>query len=191
MTHEGYQSALDQTIHHTLYQETRGQLIEAINIANNLGGSIVPFLGPTRCGKSRMLTDIREALGQPTKEVEGWLYDSDFVLGTIPNKPNSKMLVQSMLAALGLNGRRTQSAAEIEQQLYKEIVDKGIKVIAMDECNHCAERGHHMSKRGATDHFKRLVDNTGVTLILCGLPKFQTILDENEQCRDRSMNSVY
>ena len=138
-----------------------------------------------------MLEDLRDTIGKPTAEYQGWVYDSDFVIGSIPNKPNDKMLVRSMLASLELSGKRGSSASEIEAQLYKEITSKGIRVIAMDECNHCAERGERLSKRGVTDHFKRLVDNTGVTLVLCGLPKFQRILDENEQCRDRAMKSTY
>ncbi|SLN11032.1 hypothetical protein TRL7639_00049 [Falsiruegeria litorea R37] len=190
MSHQALKAVLEQTIHHTLYQKARNELIETIALAQKLGGSIVPFLGPTRCGKSRMLEDIRGELGRPTKELEGWVYDSDFAIGSIPNKPNDKMLVRSMLASLGLNGKRGLSASEIEAQLYREITSKGIQVIALDECNHCAERGHHLSKRGVTDHFKRLVDNTGVTLVLCGLPKFQKILDEIEQCRDRSMKTI-
>lgn len=190
MKNTTYKEALDQTVPHALYQEVQNELIEAIELAKKLEGSIVPFLGPTRCGKSRMLQDVQEAIGRPTTAYEGWIYDSDFAIGAIPSKPNDKMLVLSLLASLGLPGRRGQSASDIERQLYKEITSKGIKVIAMDECNHCAERGHHLSKRGVTDHFKRLVDNTGVTLVLCGLPKFQNILDENEQCRDRAMKTI-
>ncbi len=191
MSHQNYSHVLKQVVYHALYQQTRSELIEAISLAQRLGGSIVPFLGPTRCGKSRMLEDLRDTIGKPTTEYQGWVYDSDFVIGSIPNKPNDKMLVRSMLASLELSGKRGSSASEIEAQLYKEITSKGIRVIAMDECNHCAERGERLSKRGVTDHFKRLVDNTGVTLVLCGLPKFQRILDENEQCRDRAMKSTY
>lgn len=190
MSRPDYASVLEQTIHHALYQKARKELSEAITLSQSLGGSIVPFLGPTRCGKSRMLEDLQAAVGRPTEALGGWVYDSDFAIGEIPNKPNDKILVLSVLAALGLKGKRGLSASEIEAQLYREITTKGIRVIALDECNHCAERGHHLSKRGVTDHFKRLVDNTGVTLVLSGLPKFQKILDENEQCRDRSMNSI-
>lgn len=190
MSRPDYASVLDQTIHHALYQKARKELSEAITLAQSMGGSIVPFLGPTRCGKSRMLEDLQAAMGRPTEDLLRLDDYSDFAIGTIPNKPNDKILVLSVLAALGLRGRRNLPASEIEAQLYREIKNKGIRVIALDECNHCAERGHHLSKRGVTDHFKRLVDNTGVTLVLSGLPKFQKILDENEQCRDRSMSST-
>ena len=190
MSQPDYASVLEQTIHHTLYQQSRKELSDAITLAQRLEGSVVPFFGPTRCGKSRMLKDLKATMGRPIEAPCGWNYESDFVIGEIRNKPNDKELVLSELKALGLEGRRTLSASVLEAQLYREITTKGIRVIALDECNHCAERGHNLSKRGVTDHFKRLVDNTGVTLVLSGLPKFQKILDENEQCRDRSMNSI-
>lgn len=65
------------------------------------------------------------------------------------------------------------------------------RVIAIDECSHAAERGANLSARAAADHFKTIVDDTGICLILFGLPRFQRIIDGNEQLRDRSSNTVY
>lgn len=53
------------------------------------------------------------------------------------------------------------------------------------------ERGSNLSARAAADHFKTVVDETGVSLVLAGLPRFQQIIDHNEQLRDRAAGTVY
>ncbi|MDV7144759.1 TniB family NTP-binding protein [Tropicimonas sp. TH_r6] len=183
--------ALDKTIRHDRYERALAQMIEAIELADQMGGAVIPFLGGTRCGKSRLLEDLQSQVGRIVKTPGGLFEVSDFALGTIATKPNDRTLLLSMMGALGMGGKRGQTASELQSQVDMALRDNGTRVLALDECSHCAERGAHLSKRGATDHFKWLVDRTGLTLILCGLPKFQGLVDDNEQLRDRSLATVY
>ncbi|WP_425046496.1 TniB family NTP-binding protein [Primorskyibacter sp. S87] len=188
--------ALEQTIHHPSYEEASNRLTEAVSIARSIQGSAIFLSGPTRCGKSQLLRDTQAKLGQPPElsndllALSGLEGASDFVIGSIPTKPNSKTLITAMLEAVGVKAGPSQSAHDLQARLCFAVRDKGIRVIALDECSHCAERGAHLSKRGATDHFKWLIDQTGITLILAGLPKFQSLIDENEQLRDRTLSTI-
>jgi hypothetical protein len=84
-----------------------------------------------------------------------------------------------------------ENADILRRRVVTAIRETGVRVIAIDECSHAAERGANLSARAAADHFKTIVDDTGVCMILFGLPRFQAIVDGNEQLRDRSSNTVY
>lgn len=187
---------LNRTIEHPSYLVAKDKLVEAVSISRELNGAAVFLSGPTRCGKTQLLNDVQVELGKRPDlssdllEYSGLSGASDFVIGSIPTKPNSKTLLTAMLEAVGVKAGPTQSAHDLQARLCFAVREKGIRTIALDECSHCAERGAHLSKRGATDHFKWLIDQTGVTLILAGLPKFQALIDENEQLRDRTLSTI-
>ncbi len=190
MTIVDFSKALDVQVAHERYDQVSANVQELIELAEDRRGSIIPLLGPTRCGKSELLKDLQEQL-QTVAAPTGHLFpSSDFGISTIPPKPNDRELYRSMLTAIGLSFHGKETTALVRDRLLKAVRDQGIKFIALDECSHCAERGANLSARGATDHFKTFVDETGVTLILAGLPKFQHLIDGNEQFRDRAFRTV-
>jgi hypothetical protein len=74
--------------------------------------------------------------------------------------------------------------------MYDLLEQRDVRIVALDECSHCAEPGANLTRRAAADHFKTIVDRSGVILILMGLPKFQRLIDENEQFAARSMATI-
>jgi hypothetical protein len=165
-------------------------MMEAVELARGSGGSIIPMLGPTRVGKTELLTDLAERLRSESRGPGNLLPTPDFVVGTIRPKPNDLELYRTMLAAVGLNAARNEKTSSVRDRLIQAIRRYGTKIIALDECSHCAERGANLSSRAATDHFKTVVDETGVSIILVGLPKFQSLIDENEQFRERALSTI-
>ena len=182
--------ALNVRIQHAIYNQVLDELTKCIEMAGSFEGTIVPLLGPTRIGKTDLIKDASERLGKlepgPGVLTSSWSYG----FGSIPPKPSDRELYASMLRAIGYDCGPREKTSQVRDRLLTAIRDEGVKVIAMDECNHCAETGANLSPRGATDHFKAVVDATGVTLILSGLPKFQKLIDENEQFRDRSTSTI-
>ena len=83
-----------------------------------------------------------------------------------------------------------QNTASMRERTVAALTSSRVRVVVLDECSHAAERGANLSERAAADHFKTLVDRTGVALVLVGLPRFQALIDGNEQLRDRTSNTV-
>ncbi|MGC9369438.1 MAG: TniB family NTP-binding protein [Paracoccaceae bacterium] len=180
---------LAQLIHHDAFATAYTDLEEIISVRDPASGLIVPLLGPTRVGKSALLSLLRRRLSRPA--TGGLFPTDDFVIGKLAPKPSDRDIYRSVLQAVKAKWRRGEDVADLRKRVFYAIKEIGVQVIAIDECNHCAERGAHLSARAAADHFKTIADETGVTLLLVGLPRFQSILEGNEQMRDRSSNTVF
>lgn len=183
-------NTFDVRVDHGRYEDVMARMTEAVGLAARSGGTIIPMLGPTRVGKTELLKDLASRLGSKSCGPGYMLPTDDFVVGTIPPKPNDLELYRTMLTAVGLSAGRNEKTSSVRDRLMKAVLQCGTKIIALDECSHCAERGANLSSRSATDHFKTVVDETGVTIILVGLPKFQLLIDENEQFRERSLSTI-
>ena len=183
-------SRLRVTVRHRIHDGVFDEMARLLHIAGNGEGAIVPLLGPTRCGKTLVLHELHDRLSQKIQGPGSMLQTSDFGMGVIPPKPNDRDLYRAMLQAIGYDCGPKERTSLVRERLVSAIRSNGTRVIALDECSHCAERGANLSARAATDHFKTIVDETGICLVLVGLPKFQALIDENEQFRDRALRTV-
>lgn len=183
--------ALKLIFRHRRMEEARAAVSENVARFRSGTGAIVPLLGPTRVGKTVLLDELKNELGQAPSDARVLTAGLDFAVGSVPPKPNDRDLYKAMLEAIGYNCREKENTTLVRQRLVNAIRDNGTRVIALDECSHCAERGANLSARAAADHFKTIVDATGITLLLVGLPKFQTLIDGNEQFRDRCFETQY
>lgn len=179
------------TIMHRKLQEAQEAVVDNLTRLRSDAGAIVPLLGPTRCGKSLLLSKLRKDVAEAPVQPRVLTADSNFAVGVIPPKPNDRDIYRAMLEAIGYACRDKENTDLVRRRLLNAIADNGIRVIALDECSHCAERGANLSARGAADHFKAVVDATGITLLLAGLPKFQKLIDGNEQFRDRCFGTFH
>ena len=116
---------------------------------------------------------------------------ADFRLAAIPPRPNERDIYKALLRACDYDCPDREKTEAVRRRAFGVIRDHGIRTIALDEVNHLAESGANVPHRAAADHFKSIADETGVGLILTGLPKFQTIIDGNEQFRDRCHATVH
>ncbi|WP_170575235.1 TniB family NTP-binding protein [Ruegeria atlantica] len=191
MTSKFDPSLLDIRIRHRAYQDSFDEMLSAVELARHQTGAIIPLLGPTRCGKTDLLHDLQDALKRTTQGPGKTVPSPNFGLETIPAKPNDLDLYRTMLRSFGYSYGPRERIGDLRTRLIQNVRDEGLEIIALDECNHCAETGANLSARATGDHFKRLIDDAGVILILAGLPKFQKIIDENEQFRERSLKTVH
>ncbi|MCW3784704.1 ATP-binding protein [Defluviimonas salinarum] len=177
-------------IEHARFHTATTELRERIELARAAGGGIIPLLGPTRCGKTDLITHLCGTLGVQVRGPNSMIQTCSFASGIVPPKPNDQDLYRAMLAALGYGYHKHEKIVGLRERLITKISDEGREVLFLDECSHCAEPGANLSARAATDHFKSLVDASGIVLVLAGLPKLQKLLDGNEQLRDRAMRTV-
>ncbi|TMV05672.1 hypothetical protein FGK63_16665 [Ruegeria sediminis] len=182
---------ISQLVRHDFFESVYNEVEQHLAVKDPRNGTIIPLLGPTRIGKSAVANLLKTKTGREVETNASLLPVSDFVFGRIPPKPNDRDIYRAALEAFGLLCRERENTATVRKRLIHTIQQTKVRVIALDECSHCAERGANLSARAAADHLKTIVDETGVTLLLLGLPRFQSIIEGNEQLRDRSTNSIY
>jgi hypothetical protein len=183
-------AALEPVIRHRRYVEAFDAAKAVIARDVDARGNLVPVLGPTRTGKTRLARDLQAGVGAIPQVSHRVPTRLDFAIGAVPPKPNDRDLYRALLLACGFYFFEKEKTNQLRRRLVEMIRDNPIRVIALDECNHFAETGINLSARGATDHLKSLVDETGVNLLLLGLPSFQSLLDKNEQFRDRAHATI-
>lgn len=176
---------------HQLFQAAASDIAALVAAKDPANGLVIPFFGPTRVGKTWVIEHLQKELGRPGKGHGFAPAEIDFVIEPIPPKPSDRDIYRSILGALGRRWSSSEQTADLRKRVITAVRDSGVQVIALDECSHCAERGANLSARVAADHIKTIVDETGICLILLGLPRFQQIIDANEQLRDRSTNTIF
>ncbi len=175
-----------QTIIHDAYGAVLSGVQSAMRSQDPYHGSIIPVLGPTRVGKSAVMSSLVDTSDQAKSLVPM----KDTVWATLPPQTNGKEIYRSILLALGLRTAPKENTATSRERLYRAIESYGIKTIIIDEIHHLIERGSNMPSRMAGDHLKTLADATRINLVLSGLPRFQSIIDDNEQLRDRAQQTI-
>ena len=178
-------------VHHERFERSLSELMEGVRICRALGGGIIPFLGPTRCGKSEVIQLLKKRLQKSAKNRNDFFHDSTVILASIPESPNITSVRQTILKALDPRTFSTSLKGEsLRSRMLRALERKSVEVIILDECSHCTENDSQFGKRAAADLFKSISDACGATLVLAGLPKFQSTIDANEQLRDRSYSTV-
>ena len=178
-------------VDHPRYERARQDALAYLDVCSD-GGGIIPILGPTRCGKTDLLHVLHEQVNL-TARLAGELpldeFDN-FLYGVVPPRPSDAGIYRTILRSIGALVSQSEKTDALRDRTIRLIRERDIRVIALDECSHCAEAGANFPKRAAADTFKFLRDQTGITFILSGLPKFQEIIQENEQLRERSMRTI-
>lgn len=107
------------------------------------------------------------------------------ILVTTPSTPTPKNVAEALLREFGslMFGHKTGQA--LTYQLVTLIRNCATQVIIIDEIQHYIE---HWRERGIAefaDWLKNLMDETGVSFVLVGMPHIKAILRANEQLRRR------
>ncbi|MAQ81966.1 MAG: hypothetical protein CMH12_01895 [Maritimibacter sp.] len=168
-----------------LHDSLRGALSSVdflLSTNQAFGGCLVPLLGPTRVGKKSVARHLLSNAGPATS-----LFPmDDVVYCSLPPQSSGKSIYGAILAGMGQRILSNENTKSVRERLFRAINQLGIQVVVIDEVNHLIERGANLAPREAADHLKTIVDETGISVIAVGLPRFQRIIDENEQLRDRA-----
>ncbi|MCF6431086.1 TniB family NTP-binding protein [Leisingera sp. MMG026] len=181
-------SLRDLRISHARYDVALNQMLEAIELAGS-DGTCIPFLGPSRDGKSDLMSAVKSQVAKDRSGPGYMIPTPDFLSGVVSPKPNDAEIYASVIRTMGRVGANPKLSL-LQDRMYDLLEQRDVRIVALDECSHCAEPGANLTRRAAADHFKTIVDRSGVILILMGLPKFQRLIDENEQFAARSMATI-
>lgn len=144
--------------------------------------------GESGTGKSRVLAEVYEE-NTPFRNAGG--VEAPILRITLPSKPSSKGLAEEMLNALGdpLFDRGTERAKTA--RLRKLVESTKTKSVMIDEFQHFQDRSSLHVIQTAADWLKTLVDQTGLGLVVAGLPRCVAVLMQNEQLRRWFMAPVH
>lgn len=181
-------SFTDLHVSHARYDAALEMAMNAIQLAGGQG-TCIPILGPTRVGKTELLAEVSRRASTVRSGPGNMIPTSDFLAGEIYPKPNDTEIYASVIRTMGRVGANPKLAL-LQDRMFDLLSQRNVRIVALDECSHCAEPGANLTRRAAADHFKSIIDRSGIILILVGLPKFQRLIDENEQFSARSMATI-
>ena len=105
----------------------------------------------------------------------------------VPVPATCKSLVTKLLAEIGDPAAERGSQVSQTLRLKKYLEACGVELLILDEFQHFQDRDSMKVLKTVSDWLKVLMDETGVPIVLAGLPKSHTILDSenNEQLQRR------
>lgn len=175
-------------IDHPTYVEAKDRIAESVDDA--LAGFLDQILfltGPSQTGKSAILKAIRDEY--PQNRPSGRLIAQVLYVRVSPGV-SPKGLPLCVLKALGQPVKGVSRVGDLSERMKDSIRRAGVRVILFDEANHLIDKGHRISARLVGDWFKDLVDEMHVTCVLAGIPKLSTLLEANEQLRNRAQRPI-
>ena len=102
----------------------------------------------------------------------------------VPAEVSIKGLASEMLNRLGCVEMRGDRIA-LERRLMGLLKTCQTEVIFLDEFHHLLARGAEKTRAGVCDWVKGLMNDTGIPVILVGMPKCEAIIDEHPQLARR------
>lgn len=177
---------LSQIVRHDALERIIAEIDERLATRLPGSGTIIPLLGPTRVGKSL----VAKRLVHRADPAHSLAPMKNVIHASLPPQPNGRDIYVVILEKLGRKPGKNEVTNSVKARVLQGLKSLKIDVVVLDEVNHIAERGSNLTPRAAADHLKALADETGVTLVLEGLPRFQRIIDQNEQLRDRASGTI-
>jgi hypothetical protein len=96
-----------------------------------------------------------------------------------------------MLEALGAPDPVKGTENDLTRRIRVLFKQTGVLMILIDEFQHFFDRGKKQIMHNVADWLKILVDDTGVTLVVAGLPTCLDVIDTNEQLAGRLSSPIH
>lgn len=140
--------------------------------------------GPPGAGKTTLLKHYK--LRFPAAE-GGESVKVPVLCARVPSKATDKNLVTTMLMALGDPAAERGTAFNQTTRLKRFIEECDVQLIILDEFQHFVDKDSWRVLKSVSDWLKNLIDETGVPVVLIGIPYAVEILDApgNEQLQRR------
>lgn len=179
-------SIASQLIHHERFMTARAVLQQTLERTRQGDSQIVPIVGPTRVGKSKLISRFADSVklsgADPTSR--------KVVCVMTPKHLTSRAVIDTCLVAVGMSPGLFKNHGEATHAFIRAVNKHGTEMIVFDETQHMLERGTSIKQRDAADLLKGIFDQTGASIVLAGLPTLLGLFQHNEQLADRSRAAV-
>lgn len=144
---------------------------------------ILPIFGPTRVGKTELISTLTHTY--PAEVLEGVRCQRVLRVMT-PVKPSRRSLPEAVLSALGSHRYGRSNAEELTARVFALLNITGTRVLIFEEMQHFVENMSPTATREAADWLKVVTEELRLTVLMVGLPISAQVLARNEQLRDRA-----
>lgn len=175
----------NQLVGHVRFNTVQGQLEEVLARARAGDPQILPIVGPTRVGKTCLLTNFRamNSMSEISRSRE-------IISVVSPKHLTGRALPDACLASLGMNPALFSNHVAATDAFIKAVNKHAARLIIFDETQHMLERGSSTTVRAAADFLKGLFDQAQASIVLVGLPSLIGLFHANEQLADRARRPV-
>ena len=174
---------------HRAFQTALDRITDCVSYYMQGGGEpmCIAVIGESRTGKSRAGKFVL-AQHPPYRTDEGMVVP--MFRAVVQSKPTVKGLAEDLLRGLGSPDwtRGTENAKTGRlMTLFKEC---GVRALLLDEFQHFYDKTGHKVQHHVADWLKTVVDESGVALIVSGLPSLKAVIDQNSQLAGRFSQPV-
>lgn len=181
-------SIAGQLVNHARFVTVRTAIQQAVERARQGDPQILPVVGPTRVGKSKLLTRFADSLPLPMPAAA--LKSRKVVFVMTPKHLTGRAVVDACLLGIGMRPELYSNHVAATQAFIRAANKHSTELIIFDETQHMLERGTSTRQRDAADLLKGIFDQTSASLVLAGLPTLMGLFQHNEQLADRSRRAV-
>ncbi|MCA3044453.1 MAG: TniB family NTP-binding protein [Rhodocyclaceae bacterium] len=174
---------------HPEYQRITGEIARVHYRSVKLGvpeGLLIYAQSGT--GKTTALTEY--AAEFPRKRVEGCMKIPVLYVKT-PSRPTVRSLSIAILRSLEDVVPKTGNTETMTSRIAGYFNKCGVELLIIDEFQHFHYARRSGSHSEVTDWLKLLLETTKVCVILAGLPRSQSVINQNEQLSRRFSGSTY
>lgn len=181
-------AVLDELIfRHSRFQAAREAIEATIRNADRYADkSLLPIIGPSRSGKSRLLEDCLAALYPADLPADAVRAVRHVVM---PRSSRPKAMLMKLQHALGYPFYAVGTEDQMLIRLVPLLRKLEVNVLLIDELQHCISHRGQINYDIA-DIFKVLLDEAQVTIVAAGLESAAQVLDANEQLTGRCDQAV-
>ncbi|MDY0041640.1 MAG: TniB family NTP-binding protein [Desulforhabdus sp.] len=126
-----------------------------------------------------------EYLSRYPRSDEGTVSHIPILSVDTPAAPTVKNLAETILIALGDSASHKGSAEDKTQRIYHFLRLCKVELLLIDEFQHFAEHGRRSEMARVSDWLKSLINRSGVSVVLFGLPSCELALQCNIQLARR------
>lgn len=181
---------VDRTlIPHTQFERAIARIEQCLRVMQRCADPIgLAIVGESRTGKSRTLEHF-ESRHPAIRTADG--RKVLFLRVKVPSKPTVKGLAELLLYHLG--DPAFDKGTEIAKTLRLVILLEraGTVILALDEFQHFYDKTTRKVQHHVADWLKVLVDDAKLGLIVTGLPRCLSVIEQNEQLAGRFMTPIY
>lgn len=175
--------ALSATFHETAALTLFLKKVEygARSAAYGMRASGVWLFGEAGSGKTTALNECKRRL----KAADDLDSDLPVMLLTLLPGPTMHSIVRDLLQHLKYPFANSRTFSERAGILFEALKKKRVRVIMLDEIQHIVEGNRTTNQTEIRDFLKRLMDETNVCLVLCGIQSGKKLRSNDEQLASR------
>lgn len=145
------------------------------------------LIGSTGVGKTRLCHMIQKQLGTPYKKIDNRSEHmvTPCVYVELPESATIKSLSMVLAITLGAHPSDYQSITCLETIIIERLRTMEVRLVILDDFHHIAEKGQFKTKSSLCNWLIKLLNKSGIPLLLSGSPAAEKTIDAIQELSDR------